>query len=127
MQLFVPLAVVLSREPFSAARPRAKVRLLLVMRTDMAFQVEAPSKGASTTRDGARKVRRLFSTLVAGIGCPSSGDVWLRDVSYRERIVGIKHIVDLPHVGLTYDRNVGELVIATPRADMGRWIWAWSS
>ncbi|KAF8147486.1 hypothetical protein B0H34DRAFT_834532, partial [Crassisporium funariophilum] len=54
------------------------VRLLLVVRAQMAFEIEPAGEVEPAPGDGAGEVRILFATAVGGVGGAAGGDVLLR-------------------------------------------------
>jgi len=84
MKLFMPLAVVLPREPFATSRPLALERSLFVMRTHMAFQIKAPRKRAATSRHWAHEVGILLAAPVTGASSALAGHSLLRDIDIRD-------------------------------------------
>lgn len=79
MKLFMSLAIVLPREPFATSRPLALEWPLFIVRTHMAFQIEAPRKRAATPRYWAQEVGILFAASMTGACCALTGHSLLCD------------------------------------------------
>jgi len=77
MELLMPLAVVLSCKALATSRPLALEWFLLIVRSHMTFQVEAPGECAPTPWYRAHEVGFLLPPYPTGICCPASGDIGL--------------------------------------------------
>lgn len=76
VQGLVAFAIVLAREALFASGPLALERPFLVMRAEMAFQVEVSCKRAATAWNGTYEVGLRLAPAAACGCCRRSGNMW---------------------------------------------------